>query len=153
MPYTPPVGNVTLNFLAGYDLPVGDVDVSIGGVQSIFITNGSISAQAALAGSFVPPQVLVNGSLLITARLRGSISYIHTDSSFAVAVGLAGSGKTYVNIYIPNGHLGATASIEGAGYPQYKFNFSPVDVRVLRLVEQRKLHDVSEVLRMIPEGD
>lgn len=153
MAYTPPIGDVTLDFSDGYELPVGDVDLSFNGAQSIFILDGSLVAQATLAGSFVPPQVLVNGSLSVTVRLGGFVSYIHTDSSLTSNATIGGIGKTWNNVFITNGSLEAIASISGAAYPQYRFNFAPVEVRRLVQVEQLRLYDVSMLMQMIPEGD
>lgn len=153
MAYTPPVGDVVFDFLDGYTPPVGEVDLSFNGSQSIFITGGALLAQAALAGSFVPPQVAVNGSFSITARLRGSVSYLHIDSSLATAAVLGGAGRVWYNAIVTDGSLQALAHLNGEAHPQYQFRVNPVEVRRLLRVERRQLSEVTEVLRMIPEGD
>ena len=153
MAYTPPVGDVVFDFLDGYTPPVGEVDLSFNGSQSIFVTNGSLSAQAALSGAHVPPQVAVNGSLSIIARLGGAVSYRHNTSSLSAVATLGGAGKVWYNAIVSNGSMQVTAFINGEAYPQYLFRLSPVEIRRLLRVEERRLHDVSEVMQMIPEGD
>ena len=153
MAYTPPVGDVVFDFLDGYSPPVGDVDLSILESQSIYITDSSLTAQAAISGEFVPPHVAVNGSLAIVARLGGSVSYIHVNSSLAANAALGGAGKIWYNVFISDGSLNAEAFINGDAYPQYLFRWSQVEIRQLVQVETLRLVDVSDTLRMIPEGD
>jgi len=99
------------------------------------------------------PQVAVNGSFSITARLRGSVSYAHIDSSLSAAAVLGGAGKVWYNAIVTDGSLQALVHLNGDAHPQYQFRVNPVEVRRLLRVERRQLSEVTDVLRMIPEGD